>query len=152
MLFAQESVDPVVRNFDPIPLIAILVPAAFFAFVIAIIVLVQRQQRFSREKQHTERLKMIEAGFPFEVPDSTQRRQKYMHNAFWISFWMVFLVPGSRTLRRVDEPIKPVPWLIDDCPLAFVILQPRIRANQVRVASPSRSTGRNMVRQNCRSS
>jgi hypothetical protein len=41
MLFAQESVAPVVRNFDPIPLIAILVPAAFLAFVIAIIVSVQ---------------------------------------------------------------------------------------------------------------
>ena len=95
MLFAQESADAVVRNFDPIPLIAILVPTAFLAFIIAIIVLVQRHQRFNREKQHTERLKMIEAGFPYEVPESTQRRQKYMHNAFWISFWMVFLVPSA---------------------------------------------------------
>ena len=27
--------------------------------------------------------------------ESTKRRQQYMHNAFWISFWMVFLVPSA---------------------------------------------------------
>ena len=38
---------------------------------------------------------MIEAGYPLEEAESTKRRQQYMHNAFWISFWMVFLVPSA---------------------------------------------------------
>ena len=94
MLFAQESFAPVVRSIDPTVLIAILLPAAMLVFVIAVIVLGQRHQRFVREKLHTERLKMVEAGFPLEVPDSSQRRKTYMHNAFWIAFWMAFLVPS----------------------------------------------------------
>jgi hypothetical protein len=38
---------------------------------------------------------MIDAGYPLEEAESTKRRQQYMHNAFWISFWMVFLVPSA---------------------------------------------------------
>jgi hypothetical protein len=76
-------------------LISILVPAVSCAFVVSIIVLVLRHLRFTREKMHDERLKMIESGYPLEEPESTKRQQKYMHNAFWISFWMVFLVPSA---------------------------------------------------------
>ena len=76
-------------------LISILVPAVSCAFVVSIIVLVLRHLRFTREKVHDERLKMIESGYSLEEPESTKRQQKYMHNAFWISFWMVFLVPSA---------------------------------------------------------
>ena len=38
---------------------------------------------------------MIDTGYPLEEPASTKRQQTYMHNAYWISFWMVFAVPSS---------------------------------------------------------
>lgn len=95
MLFAQEAAPAANQLADYTLLIAILLPAATLAFVTAILVLAFRHVRFTREKLHAERLKMIEAGYPLEEPESTQRRQKYMHNAFWISFWMVFGVPSA---------------------------------------------------------
>lgn len=95
MLFAQESVDAISQTFSLIPLVALLVVAAVGALLILVIVLSLRHLRFTREKLHAERLKMIEAGYPLEEAESTKRRQQYMHNAFWISFWMVALVPSA---------------------------------------------------------
>ncbi len=95
MLFAQEHVPAANSFFSSTLLLVIVASLALLAFVIAIIVLALRQQRFARERLHAERLKMIEAGYPLDEPDSTQRRQKYMHSAFWISFWMVFGVPSA---------------------------------------------------------
>lgn len=95
MVFAQEAAPAVNQFFDSTLLIAIVASVALFVFVLAIIVLALRHQRFARDRLHAERMKMIEAGYPLEEPESTQRRQKYMHNAFWISFWMVFLVPSA---------------------------------------------------------
>jgi hypothetical protein len=71
MLFAQESAAAVTESFDSTLLIAILVPIAPLAFVVLIIVLVLRHLRFTREKVHDERLKMIDMGYPLEEPEST---------------------------------------------------------------------------------
>ena len=95
MLFAQEVADAPNLSIDYTLWIAILVPAAFCALLVLFIVLLLRHLRFTREKLHAERLKMIDAGYPLEEAESTKRRQQYMHNAFWISFWMVFLVPSA---------------------------------------------------------
>ena len=95
MLFAQESVDAISQTFSLMPLIGLIVATAVCALTILFIVLFLRHLRFTREKLHAERLKMIEAGYPLEEAESTKRRQQYMHNAFWISFWMVFLVPST---------------------------------------------------------
>lgn len=95
MLFAQESADAISQTFSLVPLVALLVVAVLGALLILVIVLSLRHFRFTREKLHDERLKMIEAGYPLEEAESTKRRQKYMHNAFWISFWMVALVPSA---------------------------------------------------------
>ena len=95
MLFAQADAGASQLSFDSTLWIAILVPAVFSALLVLFIVLLLRHLRFTREKLHDERLKMIEAGYPLEEPESTQRRQRYMHNAFWISFWMVALVPSA---------------------------------------------------------
>ena len=95
MLFAQESVDAISQTFSLMPLIGLIVATAVCALTILFIVLFLRHLRFTREKLHAERLKMIEAGYPLEEAESTKRRQQYMHNAFWISFWMVFLVPSA---------------------------------------------------------
>jgi hypothetical protein len=41
----------------------------------------------------------IEAGLPWQEPESVsesaQPGAKFMHNAFWISFWVVVTVPGA---------------------------------------------------------
>ena len=95
MLFAQESANTFGRSFSLLPLIALVVAAAVSALLVLFIVLLLRHLRFTREKLHAERLKMIEAGYPLEEAEATKRRQQYMHNAFWISFWMVALVPSA---------------------------------------------------------
>ena len=95
MLFAQEVADAPNLRFDSTLLFAILIPAVFCALLVLFIVLLLRHLRFTREKLHNERLKMIEAGYPLEEAESTKRRQQFMHNAFWISFWMVALVPSA---------------------------------------------------------
>lgn len=95
MLFAQESANAFGRSFSLIPLIGLVVATAVCGLTILLIVLLLRHWRFTREKLHAERLKMIEAGYPLEEAESTKRRQQYMHNAFWISFWMVALVPSA---------------------------------------------------------
>jgi hypothetical protein len=92
MLFAQEASA---QSFDSTILIALVLPIAVSALFILFMVVLLRHLRFNREKLHAERLKMIDTGYPLEEPESTKRQQKYMHNAFWISFWMVFGVPFS---------------------------------------------------------
>jgi len=95
MLFAQEVVDAPNLRTDYTLWIAILVPAVLCALLILFVVLLIRHLRFTREKFDAVRLKMIEGGYPLEEAESTKRRQQYMHNAFWISFWMIFLVPSA---------------------------------------------------------
>ncbi len=94
MLFAQESSNAYGPSFGLILLLG-LVAAAVFALTFLFTVLLLRHLRFTREKLHAERLKMIDAGYPLEEPESTKRPQQFMHNAFWISFWMVALVPSA---------------------------------------------------------
>ncbi len=96
MLIAQVSAqDASTRSYDIAVLVALLIPIIVCILVAGFLVLVLRHLRFNRETLHAERLKMIEAGYPLEEPESTKRQQKFMHNAFWISFWMVFAVPSS---------------------------------------------------------
>jgi hypothetical protein len=37
----------------------------------------------------------VELGQPLNESPAIKSREKYMHNAFWISFWMVIAVPGG---------------------------------------------------------
>ena len=64
-----------------------------------IVVLSLRYARSNREMLHAERLRAIEAGLPWQEPESVsesaQPGAKFMHNAFWISFWVVVTVPGA---------------------------------------------------------
>ncbi len=63
--------------------------------VVTIVVLSLRHARAVRELSHAERIRAIEAGLPWEEPESAQAGAKFMHNAFWISFWVVVTVPGA---------------------------------------------------------
>lgn len=70
-----------------------------------IVVLLIRYARAKRELLHAERIRAIEAGLPWQEPKSAQPESaqpesaepgaKFMHNAFWISFWVVVSVPSA---------------------------------------------------------
>ncbi len=74
--------------------------------VCAIVVLSLRHARVKRELLHAERIRAIEAGLPWQEPESAPKvapqvsekhkspGAKFMHNAYWISFWVVVTVPG----------------------------------------------------------
>src|SRR5262245_18110901 len=51
--------------------------------------------RASRELLHTERMRSVELGHPLDEPGSVKAIDKHIHNAFWISFWMVVAVPSA---------------------------------------------------------
>ena len=68
--------------------------------VVTIVVLSLRHARANRELLHAERISAIEAGLPWQEPESASAvpppaGAKFMHNAFWISFWIVSGVPGA---------------------------------------------------------
>ena len=93
MLLAQES--QLVSGISVLALVGLLAAIGVVLFAIVLLVLLLRHTRANRELLHTERLRSIEAGFPLEPPDPMKIQNAYMHNAFWISFWIVFGVPGA---------------------------------------------------------
>jgi hypothetical protein len=62
---------------------------------VLLLVAIFRHIRSSRQLLHAERMRSLEAGFPLEAPEEAKLQSKYQHNAFWISFWMVFTVPAA---------------------------------------------------------
>src|SRR5439155_23675908 len=48
-----------------------------------------------RKLLHAERMRAIETGHPLDMLDPGAQQAKYMHNAFWISFWLGFGVPAA---------------------------------------------------------
>jgi len=94
MLFAQEAAP----NTSSIWLLTVIAVGAslllVFVFVM-FIVLLFRHLRSVRQLTHIERMRSLEAGFPLEAPEETKAQAKFMHNAFWISFWLVFGVPSA---------------------------------------------------------
>ncbi len=73
-----------------IPILAILSACPIVALSLG-------HARTKRELLHAERIRAIEAGLPWQEPEqeSAKSGAKFMHNAFWISFWLVFTVPGA---------------------------------------------------------
>jgi ABC-type Fe3+ transport system permease subunit len=61
--------------------------------LVAFLVTLFRHLRHHRQLLHTERVKAIEHGRPSGEPSLADA--KFMHNAFWIAFWMVAIVPGA---------------------------------------------------------
>jgi len=95
MSIAQAAAEPTYPSFQIATVCLILAPLVVMFVAVTFIVLLLRHLRFNRDKLHDERLKMIEQGLPFDVHESVKQRGKQMHNAFWISFWMVFAVPST---------------------------------------------------------
>jgi len=106
MLFAQDALfsqaallaqdgGPAGGAFNIAIFFAAVIPIAVIFLLALFLFALLRHLRFNREKLHAERLKMIEMGLPLEEPAATKRQDKHMHNAFWIAFWMVVVVPSS---------------------------------------------------------
>ncbi len=72
--------------------IATVVGATLFVLCIT---LVYRLIHSSRQFTHAERMRSLEVGTPLNPPETTNMREKAMHNAFWIAFWLGMGVPGS---------------------------------------------------------
>lgn len=92
MLLAQA---PALGTFWNWQLILIATGASLLLLGVLFLVLLFRHLRSVRQLTHLERMRSLEAGFPLEAPEETKTHAKYMHNAFWISFWLVFSVPGA---------------------------------------------------------
>jgi hypothetical protein len=92
MLFAQAAEPSHVASFSW-GLFAIAAGLIAVGVVVLFLMLLFGYLRRSREMEHLERVKAFECGQPLDEPDSSAA--KFMHNAFWISFWMVALIPYS---------------------------------------------------------
>jgi hypothetical protein len=68
---------------------------AVLGVMVVFLVLLFRHLHSVRQLTHTERMRTLEAGFPLEAGEGTKAQAKFMHNAFWISFWLVFSVPAA---------------------------------------------------------
>ncbi len=69
--------------------------AAVLGLIAFFVVVLFRHLQSVRQLTHLERMRMLEDGFPIEAPAETKAHAKFMHNAFWISFWLVFSVPAA---------------------------------------------------------
>jgi hypothetical protein len=92
MLLAQAAAPSATPNIVVFVLVALGILACV-GVVLVILVLSFRHARRNREMLHEERLMAVKHGHPLEEPNSSYA--KFMHNAFWISFWMVALVPPA---------------------------------------------------------
>lgn len=75
--------------------IVVFILAAVLGTVLLFLALLFRYLRASRQLLHDERMRSLEMGIPLEAPEVMQMQQKFLHNAFWISFWLVFSVPTA---------------------------------------------------------
>lgn len=93
MLLAQAAPDAAASSTMLFPVLAIVCVSV--GVCVTFLVLLFRHLRTVRQLTHTERMRSLEAGFPLEVGQETKAQAKYMHNAFWIAFWLVFSVPAA---------------------------------------------------------
>lgn len=77
------------------PAIILVAGAAAVLFVFMITIMLFRQATENRKLLHAERMRSLEAGIPLNPPEQINVQAKFMHNAFWISFWIVFGVPSA---------------------------------------------------------
>jgi hypothetical protein len=91
-LFTAQFVAPSNAEF-PIwfPIIAIVAIALLFIGVLAWLGI--RQAAKSRDLEHLQRMKALELGRPTGPSETEKCQNKYLHNIFWIAFWIGAGVP-----------------------------------------------------------
>lgn len=75
--------------------LAIAVGVGLLLLLVFFLVALFRHLGSARQLTHAERMRSLEAGFPLEPAAEAKAHAKFMHNAFWISFWLVFSVPAA---------------------------------------------------------
>lgn len=75
--------------------LAIAVGVGLLLLLVFFLVVLFRHLGSARQLTHSEQMRSLEAGFPLEPAAETKAHAKFMHNAFWISFWLVFSVPAA---------------------------------------------------------
>jgi hypothetical protein len=91
MLFAQSGLTTTSQVWVAVLSVSVVIIFLGVLFLRAIF----RQIGSSRDLLHAERMRSLEAGFPLEAPEQARLPAKFQHNAFWIAFWMVFMVPSA---------------------------------------------------------
>lgn len=78
-------------------LLVIVISAIALLFAGFLLWLIIRQVAKSRELLHLERMKALELGRPTGPTEAEKCQSKYLHNAFWICFWIGAGVPIAAT-------------------------------------------------------
>lgn len=94
---AQEPAqawEPIIP-FSSTEILVGLIVAGSFLFFLIVFWTIMRHVRRSREFAHAERMKAIEVGQPLVAPELDRSRERYVHNTFWIAFWLGAAVPIS---------------------------------------------------------
>lgn len=97
--------DGVSFSLAPYLLIPLFV-LGILGFGVICILIALRQVRHARELLHAERLKAFECGIAWQEPDAETSEMKFMHNAFWMAFWLVAIgcgAPFYAAARFADE-------------------------------------------------
>jgi formate hydrogenlyase subunit 3/multisubunit Na+/H+ antiporter MnhD subunit len=95
-LFAFQDVPSPEAGF-PTWIIVIAGIAVALMFVGFLFWLIIRQVAKSRELSHLERMKALELGQAIGPSEAEKCQSKYLHNVFWICFWLGAGVPIAAT-------------------------------------------------------
>ncbi len=95
-LFAFQLPPPDEAEFQTWVFVITIVAIALL-FVGYLFRLISKQVAKSREFSHLERMKALELGQPVGPSEGEKAQNKYLHNAFWISFWVGAGVPIAAT-------------------------------------------------------
>lgn len=91
-LFGFQDFPPPAAAFPTGPFaIAIVTISLLFAGVALWIIV--KQAAKSRELTHLERMKVLETGQPIGPSEAEKCQARYLHNVFWICFWVGAGVP-----------------------------------------------------------
>jgi hypothetical protein len=86
-LFAFQAAPPAEAEFQTWIFVITIVAMALL-FVGFFFWLISRQVAKSREFSHLERMKALELGQPSGPSVAEKLQNKYLHNIFWICFWL----------------------------------------------------------------
>jgi hypothetical protein len=93
----------------PTWVLVMAITAIALLFVICLIWLILRQATKNRELSHLERMKALEMGRPIGPSEAEKCQSKYLHNVFWICFWIGAGVPIAATSAASSVMIQTKP-------------------------------------------
>ncbi len=107
-LFAFD-LGPPVEPALPTWILVIAIATIVLLFALCLFWLMFRQMAKSRELVHLERLKALEMGRAIGPSEAEKCQSKYLHNVFWICFWIGAGVPIAATSAASSVMIQTKP-------------------------------------------